>query len=157
MTWFFWLILAAIVAAIAAALDFSFVRIWWDAIGIGYARIGQSVAAGLLGEASFTGGIGTALLGTVLHFAIMLAFVLFYLFAADRFPFLRRHPVASAVGYGLATFVLMNFVVVPLSGAAHPIKLDVWFLASIGAHIAFVGFGAVLAERWVNRNRARAT
>lgn len=143
--------IAAIVAAVAAVLDFTFVRIWWDGIGISYTRIGQSVAAGLMGQASFTGGAATALLGSLLHFAIMLAFVLSYLFAADRLPFLRKHPVVSAVGYGIATFVLMNFIVVPLSGAAHPIKFDAWFLGSLAAHIVFVGFGSVFAERWARR------
>jgi hypothetical protein len=141
--------ICALVAAIAALLDFCFVRVYWDSIGISFTRIGQSVAAGLLGEPAFQGGAATAVLGDALHFGIMFAFMLFYVLAAERMRYLRKHPVICAIGYGVAAFVLMNFVVVPLSAAAHPFKIDTWFFASIAAHIAFVGGGAVLAERWL--------
>lgn len=139
---------AAVAALIAGALDFCVVRAYWDSAGIGFARIGQSVARGWMGDAAFAGGTETALLGTATHFAIMFAFMLFYILAAQRIAFMRRKPLAAAVAYGLATFVLMNYVVVPLSRAAHPMKYDAWFLTSIGVHILLVGVGAMLAERW---------
>lgn len=142
-----------LVAAIAAVLDFCFVRIYWDSVGISFVRIGQSVAQGVLGDAAFQGGASTALIGTALHFAIMFAFVLCFVLLAERIAFLRRRPVLAAIGYGLATFAVMNFVVVPLSGAARPIVVNAWFWASIGAHIVFVGVPAVIAERWIRRRR----
>jgi hypothetical protein len=146
------LTVAALVAAlIAGTLDFCFVRVYFHSLGIGFTRIGQSVAKGLLGPASFEGGVATALLGTALHFAIMFAFMLVYLLAARRIGFMRRHAVLSAIGYGLATFLVMNYVVVPLSRAAHPIEYNAWYLASIGVHVFFVGFGAMLADRWLQR------
>ena len=140
-----------VVAAIAAVLDFCFVRVYWHSVGITFERIGQSVATGLLGDAARQGGLATAALGSALHFAIMLAFMGAYVLIAQRSHWLRRNPIMGALGYGLATFVVMNFVVVPLSLAAHPTKFDAWFYASIGAHIVFVGFGAVIAERWSRR------
>jgi len=142
------LVAAAVAALVAGTLDFCVVRIYWNSVGITFARIGQAVAKGWYGDASTAGGLHTALVGTVAHFGIMFAFMLTYLLAAQRVAFMRRSPVASAIAYGLATFVLMNYVVVPLSRAAHPMKYDAWFLTSIGVHVFLVGFGAMFAERW---------
>jgi hypothetical protein len=144
---------AAVAALVAGTLDFCVVRVYWNSAGIGFARIGQSVAKGWYGDASFAGGLTTAAIGTAIHFAIMFAFMLTYLVAAQRIAFLRRKPLPSAIGYGLATFVVMNYLVVPLSRAAHPIKYDGWFLTSIAVHVFLVGFGAMLAERWARRAR----
>jgi hypothetical protein len=82
----------------------------------------------------------------------MFAFMLTYLLAAQRTAFMRKYPAISAIAYGLGTFVVMNFVVVPLSRAAHPIKYDAWFLTSIGVHVFLVGFGAMYAERWARHH-----
>jgi hypothetical protein len=145
------LLAAAVAALVVGALDFCVVRVYWDSAGIGFVRIGQSVARGWYGDASFAGGMRTALVGTLTHFGIMFAFMLAYLLAAQRLAFMRRQPALAAIGYGLATFVAMNYVVVPLSRAAHPMKYDGWFLVSIGVHVFLVGFGAMLAERWARR------
>jgi len=145
------LLAAAVAALIAGALDFCVVRIYWNHVGISFERIGQSVARGWYGDAAFAGGASTALVGAAFHFAIMFAFMLCYGLAAQRVNSMRRKPFASAVLYGLATFVVMNYVVVPLSRAAHPMKYDAWFLTSIGVHVLLVGFGAMFAERWARR------
>jgi hypothetical protein len=145
------LLAASVAALVVGALDFCVVRVYWNSVGISFARIGQSVAKGWFGDASFAGGMNTALIGTATHFAIMFAFMLTYLLAAQRAAFLRRKPIVSAIAFGLATFVVMNYVVVPLSRAAHPMKYDAWFLTSIGVHVFLVGFGAMFAERWARR------
>ena len=142
------LVAAAVAALVAGVLDLVVVRAYWDSAGIGFLRIGQSVARGWYGDASFAGGMKTAVIGMASHFAIMFAFMLAYLLAAQRIAFMRKRRVLSAIGYGLATFVVMNYLVVPLSRAAHPMKYDLWFLTSVGAHVFLVGFGAMLAERW---------
>jgi hypothetical protein len=139
---------SAVAALVVGTLDFCVVRIYWDSVGITFARIGQAVAKGWYGEASMAGGMHTAVVGTLTHYGIMFAFMLTYLLAAQRINFMRRNPVMSAIGFGLATFVAMNYVVVPLSHAAHPMKYDQWFLTSIGVHVFLVGFGAMYAERW---------
>src|SRR5436190_23179395 len=100
---------ALVAALVAGTLDFCVVRVYWDSVGIGFVRIGQSVARGWFGDASFQGGARTALVGTATHFAIMFAFMLAYQLAAQRIKFMRRKPVLSAIGYGLATFVVMNY------------------------------------------------
>jgi hypothetical protein len=142
---------SAVATLIVGVLDFCVVRVYWDSAGISFMRIGQSVARGWYGDASYSGGIATALIGTATHFAIMFVMMLAYLLAAQRIHFMRRHMMVSAIAYGLLTFVAMNFVVMPLSRAAHPMKYDGWFLTSIGVHVLLVGFGAMYADRWARR------
>jgi hypothetical protein len=146
------LVSSLVAALVVGALDFCVVRIYWDSVGITFARIGQAVAKGWYGDASTAGGMHTAIVGTLTHFGIMFAFMLAYQLAAQRINFMRRKPYLSAIGYGLATFVVMNYVVVPLSHAAHPMKYDLWFLTSIGVHVFLVGFGAMYAERWARHH-----
>lgn len=77
----------------------------------------QGVASGLLGRASFQGGWATVLLGGVLHLFNATVIVCVYFLASKRIPLLTRRPVLSAVLYGCLVFIVMNFVVVPLSAA----------------------------------------
>jgi len=145
------LLASAVAALIVGVLDFCVVRVYWDSAGISFMRIGQSVARGWYGDASFAGGVATALIGTATHFAIMFVMMLVYLLGAQRIHFMRRHPMVSAIAYGVATFLAMNYVVVPLSRAAHPTRYDGWFLTSLGVHVLLVGFGAMYADRWARR------
>ncbi len=78
-------------------------------------RILQSISSGLFGMAAFDGGASTAALGLVLHFSIALVAALLYYLASRRVEFLVRRPLLSGALYGIAVYVFMNFVVVPLS------------------------------------------
>ncbi len=85
--------------------------------GVTVTQCFQGVASGLLGRASFQGGWPTVLLGGVLHFFNATVMVTVYFFASRRLPLLSRRPVLSAVLYGCLVFVVMNFIVIPLSAA----------------------------------------
>lgn len=85
--------------------------------GVTVTQCFQGVASGLLGRASFQGGWPTVLLGGVLHFFNATVMVTVYFLASRRLPLLIRRPVLSAVLYGCLVFVVMNFVVIPLSAA----------------------------------------
>lgn len=78
-------------------------------------RIFQSIAAGLLGRASYQGGWRTALAGVALHFAIAFGIVLTYFAASRIIPVLRRRAVLFGILYGLIVYAVMNYVVIPLS------------------------------------------
>jgi uncharacterized membrane protein len=72
----------------------------------------------VLGRAAYQGGTPTALLGLLLHFFIAFGVVTTY-YAASRFiPALARRPWIFGPLYGLAVYVVMNSIVVPLSAAA---------------------------------------
>jgi uncharacterized membrane protein YagU involved in acid resistance len=77
----------------------------------------HAIASGALGKASYAGGLGTAGLGLLLQWAMSLIIAAIFVFAARLLPFLSRLWLASGLAYGVAIFVVMSFVVVPLSNA----------------------------------------
>ena len=101
---------------IAGTLDLSaaFISSWLRA-GVGPVRVMQSIASGLLGAAAFTGGAGSAALGVVLHFLIATVATAVFYFASRTLRFLVKQPVTAGLLYGVAVYVFMNFVVIPLS------------------------------------------
>jgi hypothetical protein len=78
-------------------------------------RIFQSIAAGLLGRASFAGGLPTALLGVLLHFVVACAIVTTYVAVSRVIPAIARQPLLFGPLYGIAAYFVMNLVVIPLS------------------------------------------
>ena len=133
---------------VAGALDISYAWLFWAVkAGLPVQRILQSVAAGLLGKASFTGGWPTALLGLGLHFFIATSMSLSYFLVARRWPLLREHPLACGAGYGLVLYVLMHFVVVPLSAASGGSKDPLWVALSVAVHMLFIGIPMALFTR----------
>ena len=112
----------------------------------------QSVAAGLLGKASFGGGAQTAALGLALHLAIMCAMAAVYGLAARRWRWMLDRWVVAGVGYGLLTWVAMNYVVVPLSRAGSPPFNLTWFIDGLVVHVVLVG----LVFAFVARRSLRA-
>jgi hypothetical protein len=59
----------------------------------------QYVASGVLGDAAFTGGTATALLGVIFHLIISFVIAGGFILSADRTLLLRRYPIASALVY----------------------------------------------------------
>ena len=87
----------------------------WLRSGASPVRVFQSIASGLLGAASFTGGAKTAALGVALHFLIATVATLVFYLVSRKWLFLIEHPIVAGLLYGLPVYVFMNFVVVPLS------------------------------------------
>jgi len=83
------------------------------------ATILQAIASGLLGRASYDGGAGTVALGLLLQWLMSLAIAAIYGVAAMRMPALFDKPVRFGALYGVGVFIVMGFIVVPLS-AAYP-------------------------------------
>ncbi|PIB93902.1 hypothetical protein [Caulobacter sp. FWC2] len=127
--------------AVAGTLDMTEACFYWGVTkGVAPERIFQSVASGLLGKAAFTGGAPAAVLGMAAHFGIMAVMVACYVLAGLRLPILTRRPVVMGLAYGLATYAVMNFLVLPLSQARHggPFVLST-FVNNLGAHLFMVG------------------
>lgn len=98
-------------------LDIADAFIFFGFRGVGPVRILQSIAAGLLGRESFNGGASTAALGALLHYFIAFCIVATFLFASRRLTALARSPFVWGPIYGVAVWLFMNFVVLPLSAA----------------------------------------
>jgi hypothetical protein len=138
---------------LVGTLDLVFACTWWAiAAGVAPMRIFQSIAAGVLGEASFAGGLRSAALGGALHYAIATAMAFAYALAAMRLPGLARHPWRWGPPYGLFLYALMNYVVLPLSAAGTPSTFNApWVLASIAMHVVFGVLIAFAARRATRR------
>jgi hypothetical protein len=137
---------------LVGTLDLVFACGWWAiAAGVAPMRILRSIAAGVLGEASFAGGLRSAALGGALHYAIATAMVLAYALVATRLPGLARHPWRWGPPYGLFLYALMNYVVVPLSAAGTPRFNAPWVLASIAMHAVFGVLIALVARHAIRR------
>lgn len=132
--------------AVAGTLDITDACLYWGITkGVPPERIFQSVASGLLGKAAYQGGAATAALGLFLHFSIMAVMVATYVVASVRLPLLTRRPVIMGLSYGLATYVVMNYVVLPLSqvGPRGPFLLPS-FINGLMAHLVLVGLTIAL-------------
>jgi hypothetical protein len=111
-------------------------------------RILQSIAAGLLGRASFQGGIATAALGLLLHFIIAFGIVGTFFVFARAMPAVTRRPFLTGPLFGLVAYGVMNFVVIPLSAVASSgAPPTVVLLNGLLIHAFGVGLPAALFAR----------
>lgn len=104
---------------VAGALDLldAFVFFGWRS-GATPMGILHSIAAGWLGrDAARAGGVLTAALGLFSHFLIAMLFAAAYVIGSRQIPALRRNWILWGVLYGLAAYVVMTWLVVPLSNA----------------------------------------
>jgi hypothetical protein len=117
------------------------------AFGMTPVAIYQFVASGLLGQAAYAGGMATALLGLAIHVLIAVSAAAVFVLASERLPQLRRHSVRWGLGFGVAVFVVMGFVVIPLSRIpASPPSLPLLANGVLG-HALLVGLPIALAAR----------
>lgn len=116
--------------------------------GVGPVRVLQSVAGGLLGAAAREGGLASAALGAVLHFLIAMTAAAVYWLASRRMKVLVRRPVVCGLLYGVAVYVFMNAVVLPLSAIyfkpSHELSV---VLPALAGHMLLVGLPISLAAR----------
>jgi hypothetical protein len=132
---------------VVGTLDLADAVIFFGLRGARPIRIGQSIAAGLLGRAAFSGGWPTALLGVALHFFIAFCVVATYLLASRRVPLLTDAAVPCGIAYGVVVYAVMNYVVIPLSAASRGAFSWPVFLNGIIIHMLGVGLPASLFAR----------
>jgi hypothetical protein len=109
----------------------------------------QYVASGAMGNAAFEGGLATALLGLVLDFLMTTVMAGVFILSADRIPLLRQHVIPGSLLYGFGVFIVMNFIVLPLSAAPPLPAPPMWlFIEIILEHILLVGLPLGLLVRW---------
>ena len=138
-------------------LDGLFALVFYGLVlGVPKLRIFQSVAAGLLGRASFEGGVWTFLLGVLLHFVVATCIAAVYYAASLKLPVLIRRAVVCGLVYGLLAYLVMNYVVIPLSAAATGRFSLRTFLPAFIAHAFLVGLPVALIARRSAKVRERA-
>lgn len=116
--------------------------------GVNPIQVLQYIASSLLGARSFSGGLATAGLGVVVHFAIALVVAAIYILASRRVAVLRTQWALLGLLYGAAVWAVMNLFVLPLTAvAASPITTAALVNGVVG-HALFVGLpSAFFAKR----------
>jgi uncharacterized membrane protein YagU involved in acid resistance len=103
---------------VSATFDLMFAFIFYGLrVDVTPIRILQTIGSGLLGMSSFEGGLTSATLGAVSHYFILIVAAAMYWFASRRLAIIGRYPVLCGVLFGAAIYIVMHYVIVPLSAA----------------------------------------
>jgi hypothetical protein len=120
--------------------------------GVSPNRVLQAIAAGLLGAESLKGGSATAALGIFLHYVIAFGAAAVFFLASRKINFLTDQPVISGILYGIAVYLVMSFIVVPLSAFPFPMPLTLHsVIINVLIHIFCVGLPIALVTRRYSR------
>ena len=144
----FWGGLIAGTLDITYAIVFSLLR-----SGTSPVRVLQSVASGVLGADSYNRGAASAALGLFFHFLIAFTAAAAYWAASRRLDLLVRAAVVCGVVYGVVIYVVMNYVVIPLSAfppRAGPRPL-LALVTGLLVHMFLIGLPIALAARRYSR------
>ena len=106
------------------------------------------IASAVLGrDAAYSGGWLTATLGVCLHYLIATIWTVFYFLIYPRLAALQKNPFASAFGYGIFVWAMMNRVVVPLSRIKPAPFVLASALQAAGILIVCIGLPVALLAR----------
>jgi hypothetical protein len=101
------------------------------------------IAGGLLAQASFDGGVRTALVGAVLQEVKGMLIAAVYVIASRVAWPLAHRWILGGLGYGVVIFFVMNYVVVPLSAWKRVPHFSPWTFTQ--NMIAMLLFGLIVA------------
>jgi membrane associated rhomboid family serine protease len=132
-----------IATAIGGTLDILFAMILTVAFGREIGGMLRYVASGPFPAATGMGA-GGAIIGLLVHFALMAVMAAAFVLAARRVPALFERPIQWGVIYGLITYLVMNWIVVPLRfGTPLPPK-PLSIATQLFAHVVLVGIPIAL-------------
>ena len=127
---------------IAGAFDasFAFYDFGW--------KMPLGIAGGLLGPAARNGGAATWILGLFLHFFIACSAAAIYYAGSRKLTYLRDSPIVCGVFFGIAIFLVMNLVVLPLSAyhVSAPLQ-QAAMRKGLLIHMLFIGLPIALSVR----------
>jgi uncharacterized membrane protein YagU involved in acid resistance len=143
--------------AIAATLDALDAVVYYSAAqNVAPWNIFRYIASGLLGTSAFDGSMKTALLGLALQYTIAIGAAAVFYFVCLWWPALYEKPFIFGPLFGVAVFVVMHYVVVPLSRVTRREMSMGWpeFLDQIFAHTILIGLPiALMAARSARASR----
>ena len=95
--------------------------------------------------------MASAALGIALHFFIAFLIVAVFFLASRRLPALVRAPILSGLIYGIGAYIVMQYIVIPLSAAGTGRFSWPVFVNGVLIHMFGVGLPASLAARAATR------
>lgn len=106
---------------LGGALDLLFAVSFAGYNGASPSKVFQAIASGLIGSSAQAGGDGVLALGAACHFALSVGWAAVFGGLAAWRPAVVRHRLLAAVLFGLAVFLAMRLVVLPLSAYPRPV------------------------------------
>ncbi|HEY2475118.1 MAG TPA: hypothetical protein VGI19_09980 [Candidatus Cybelea sp.] len=101
-------------------------------------------ASNALGNAAYSGGWGTAALGTLMHFCVSIVWGILFVFAALRIRWLQEHALTAGIILGIVAMTVMRFMIHFGHAVVRPFP-SVWMVAYIlVAHVVFFGIPVAL-------------
>ena len=109
----------------------------------------QGIAGGLLGMSSFQGGLATAALGALFHFLIATTAAAVFYLASRKWKILVKQAIPSGLLYGVAVYIFMYYLVLPISAYHTKIALPTItrLVRDVAVHMFMVGLPISLAVR----------
>ena len=119
----------------------------------------KAIASGVLGKAAFSGGPGVVALGVLLQWGMAIIIAAIFVAAWQRLAWMRRDWRLTGLLYGAPVYVVMTYVVRPLSAAWPPADYSkpVDWLKVDENLLAMLVFGLILAwfaRRYLRRGEA---
>ena len=135
---------------LVGTLDISDAFIFYGLRGVTPTRILQGIASGVLGRAAFAMGHRSALLGLFFHFFIAFSATTVFLLASRKLP-LAHHPWLYGTLFGVALYIVMNYIVLPLSRIGlRPTPPLIPLINGVAALIVCIGIPlALIARRYI--------
>ena len=134
---------------LAGSLDITAAFVEAGLEGRGPVSLLQGIAGGLLGISSFRGGLATAALGAFFHFLIATTAAAVFYLASRKLKFLVKHALPSGLLYGVAVYVFMYYIVLPISAYHTKIALPTMaeLIRDVAVHMFMVGLPISLMVR----------
>ena len=141
----------AIATAVSGTLDILFAMILTVFFGREIGNMLRYVGSGPFPQATDMGASG-AILGLLVHFALMAIMATAFMWIVSNRRVLLDTPYRTGIAFGVVTYFIMNWIVVPLRFDA-PLPLKPMQLATqLFAHIILVGIPfALIAARSLKR------
>lgn len=111
--------------------------------GSGPAPVFKFIASGVFGAEAFSAGDSMIVYGLLFHYSIAVSFTIFFFLICTLFPAVLKAKVATGIGYGIAVWIVMNLIVVPISNTPKG-EFD-WIDAGIGMLILVMCIGLPLS------------
>lgn len=140
---------------VAGTIDILYAALLSSINGGGPAAMLRFVASGPYPPATEMGLAGS-ILGLIVHFALMAIMAAAFVIAARNWPRLLADPISSGIGYGLVTYVVMNWIVVPLRFDVPLPPKPTAIVSQLFAHVVLVGIPIALIVAKMLRPRAIA-
>ena len=133
----------AIATLVAGTLDILFAMILTVIYGREIPNMLRYVGSGPFPAATDMGTAGAAI-GLLTHFVLMAIMAAAFVYAARQWPPLLQKPIQWGIVYGLITYVVMNWIVVPLRFDTPLPPKPLSIATQLFAHIVLVGLPIAL-------------